>query len=144
MKIVDLDTAQSLLHRSTRGPSLIQPPAVHKDTPPPPPPAAAHHGAGGGGTGGTPGFKPPEWDQFHGPPQAQGGRDERGRGGAQVPPPQGDYNRIRVSRNCQGGLNFLFFSFPSCTPSDLVSSLVGPLGLIEDPLHPRGVITAGN
>ena len=89
MKIVDLDTAQNLLHRTTRGPSLSQPVGGHKEHQPPPPP---HHGPPMG-SGGDMGYNPPR-DQFHGPPR---GRDDRGRGAQPLPPPQGDYNRIRVS-----------------------------------------------
>ena len=98
MKIVDLDTAQSLLHRSTRGPSLTQPPSGqgHKEQqPPPPPPAASHHAPPGGG-GGAAGNAASSWDQYRGPSPHGGRGDERGRGGQPLPP-QGDYNRMRVS-----------------------------------------------
>lgn len=92
MKIVDLETAQGLLHRTSRGPSLMSP-AGDKKEPPPPAPPAGHHGPPGGGEPG--GFKP-HWEQYQGPPQ--GGREDRGgRGGQPIPPPQGDYSRMRVS-----------------------------------------------
>lgn len=94
MKIVDLETAQGLLHRTSRGPSLTTP-AVVKKEPPPPAPPAGHHGPPppGLGMGGEPEGFQPLWDQFQGPPQ--GGRE--GRGGQPVPPPPGEYNRMRVS-----------------------------------------------
>lgn len=97
MKIVDLETAQGLLHRTSRGPSLTTPPGV-KQEPPPPAPPTSHHGPPPMGMGGgEPGFKP-SWDQFQGPPP--GGREDRGgRGGPPIPPPQGEYNRMRVSLN---------------------------------------------
>ena len=107
MKIVDLETAQNLLHRTSRGPSLLQPtgpPKEHQPSPQPPVPPASHHGppgrgiggGGGGGGGGDPGYNSPR-EQFHGPPPLQGRVDDRGRGGPPPHPPHADYNRMRVS-----------------------------------------------
>lgn len=93
MKIVDLETAQGLLHRTTRGPSLMSTAAL-KEPPPPATPPTGHHGPPGGpGMGAEPGGFKPSWDQYQGPPQ--GMREDRGGRGGQ-PPPQGDYNRMRV------------------------------------------------
>lgn len=93
MKIVDLETAQSLLHRTSRGPSLIPPTSGgKKDALPPGPPAPVDHHGPPGGPGEQP---PPAWDQFRGG-APQGGRDDRGRPGQPgPPPPSGDYSRMR-------------------------------------------------
>ena len=81
MKIVDLETAQNLLHRASRGPSLIatppppaeQPRPSHGGPPPPPRPGGYH--------GGSP-------RDFH-----QGGPPPPPRGGERGPPPphHGEY-----------------------------------------------------
>lgn len=86
MKVVDLETAQNLLHRTPRAPPLSQP---SSGPPPPqhrPPPPEPHH-------------PPRQGGHFHGPPPR--GDMDRGRySGPRPPPPQerfGGPMRVRTT-----------------------------------------------
>ena len=113
MKIVDVEAAHNILHRTARGPSLAShsSPSASSEPPPPPPPPSHQQvrgppvgGSGGGGGGAIdPKFGPPRGDQYQGqhpvhsgPPPSMQGREDRGRGVGPPPPPGGDF-RARVS-----------------------------------------------
>ena len=100
MKIVDLETAQNLLHRAPRGPSLIstppsqaeQPRTSHGGPPPPPRQGGYHGGSPRDFQGGPP--PPPRGGGERGPPPPPHHGEFRG---GPTPPLDGYGARMRVS-----------------------------------------------
>ncbi len=101
MKIVDVEVAHNILHRTSRGPSLAASHSPASNEPPPPPPPQGHQQVRGPPVGGGGGPPPPPrgGDQFQNqhmghsrPPHPMQGREDRGRG----PPPSDFGPRVSV------------------------------------------------